>query len=226
MRPRISHRVRAGLALAAWLLVAAPAGAFTITVQAADFGVSPVFSDVVSFRYTIEVAGPLAPGIYDDPALVGVDYRVFGSLADGTPSGFPAFDLRRTMNGAEFYAQGSSLRFEIAAGADLSDGLQVAELVGSTNVFVLDALELGTGRYHPSLVRLDADGTGDVQNSSNQGGINPATMEEVDVELGEEYVTALSFDPAAVTLAVPEPSTAALTALGLAALAARRRRAS
>jgi len=198
-----------------------PAAAFTLAFEAADFGLTPTFSNVRTFVFSIEIDGPLVSGSYVDPLLVGVDYQVAGVLAD-TPSGFPAFDLVREIAGPEFYAQGSSLDFTIADTADLSDGLQVSELVGGAGVFVFNGREVGTGRYHPALFELNSDGTGLIRNSNNMGGINPSSMEEVDVEIGEEYVTALTFDPATLTLAVPEPSTGLLVGLGMALLAARR----
>jgi len=218
-----SRFVRAGTAFAVLLLAAGPAGAFTLAFAAADFGLTPIFSNVQTFGFSIEVAGPLAPGVYDDPVLVGVEYNVFGSLAM-TPSGFPSFNLQRTIGGAEFYSQGSSLSFEISASANLSDGLQVAELVGGAGVFVFNGREVGTGRYHPALFELNADGTGLIRNSNNMGGINPGSMQEVDVQIGDEYVTALSFEPGTLTLALPEPSTGLLMGLGLAGLGLRRRR--
>jgi hypothetical protein len=59
-----------------------------------------------------------------------VDYTVFGVLdSEPTPSGFPAFDLRRNaITDEEFYGQGSSFDFGISASADLSDALQLSEL--------------------------------------------------------------------------------------------------
>ena len=157
---------------------------------------------------------------YSTPTRAGFEYQVNGSLASGTPSGFPAFFLVRDIGGAEFYAQGSSLDFEISALADLSDGLQLSELVGSAGVFVFDGHETGTGRYHPSLFELNSDGTGLIRNSDNTGGINPGNGQPVDVEIGDEYVTELSFDPATLTL-VPEPGVLSLLAVALAAI--RRR---
>lgn len=74
------------------LLAAAPASAFTIQFDNTDFTVTPVFNSVTSFSFTIEVAGPIAAGV------------------------------TRTMTGAEFYAQDSSLQCTIAPDADLSDG--------------------------------------------------------------------------------------------------------
>jgi hypothetical protein len=213
------HAAAAGMVL----LAAAPTAAFTLAFEAADFGLTPSFSNVRTFEFSIELAGPLATGVYDDPALVAVDYHVFGSLA-ATPSGFPAFNLVRSIAGSEFYAQGSSLRFEIAASADLNDGLQMSELVGGAAAFVFDGREVGTGRYHPALFELNQDGTGSIQNSNNTGGINPSSLELVDVQIGEEYVTALSFDPSTLTIAVPEASTGSMLGLTLALLIALRPR--
>jgi len=107
-----------------------PVGAQTMTLSTAsgDYVITNVFSDVDFFTLDIEINAPLAPGAYVDPDIVSVTYQVSGVLEPGTPSGFPAFDLQRNMTGAEFYAQGSSLRFEIAQSAVLSDGVQAAEL--------------------------------------------------------------------------------------------------
>lgn len=156
----------------------------------------------------------LRPGVsYSDPTLNSVDYNVFGTLEPGTPSGFRAFNLERplqgeVLTGAEFYAQGSSLSFAVSPAADLSDGLQVSELSGSDPVFVFDGREVDTGRYHPALLELNIGGTGSIRNSNNMGGVNPGSGEVVDVDVGEEYVTQLSFNPATLTIAtvtIPEP---------------------
>ena len=199
--------------------MAGPARAFTISLSDADFGITPEFSSVTRFSITIDVDAPLAPGPYVDPSIHQVDYEIGGPLAPGTPSGFPAFALVRSIVGDELYTQGSSLRFEISGMADLSDGLQVSELVGVDPVLVFDAREVGTGRYHPLLLELNADGTGGVRNSNNMGGVNPATGEVVDVDFGQEYISNLSFDASSLTLAVPEPSAGLLLALGLVGLA-------
>jgi hypothetical protein len=205
-------------------VMAGPAGAFTLAFSDADFSVSPSFSNVRVFSFTIEVSGPLAPGSYLNPALEQVQYSVRGTLNPGTPSGFPAFALERTITGSDFYAQGSSLRFEISSSADLSDGLQVAELVGANPVFVFDGREVDTGRYHPALFQLNGDGTGSIRNSNNMGGVNPGSGQVVNVDYGQEYISNLSFDPNQLTLAVPEPASALLVALGLTGMAARQRR--
>ena len=211
------------LILAALLGSAGSAWGFTITFKHTDFALNPAFNSLQQFSFTIDVAGALVPGTYNNPALTGVIYSVQGTLA-GTPSGFPAFNLQRTIGGAEFYSQGSSLQFVIAPGASLSDGLQISDLLGPNPVFLLDAREVGTGRYHPPIIRLNADGTGQIQNSNNFGGINPATGQMVNVNYGDEYIVNLAFNPTALTLSVPEPATgisAGLLLLGL--LAARRR---
>jgi hypothetical protein len=199
-----------------------PAAAFTLEFDSNDFTVTPTFSNVRTFAFSVEVTGPLVAGVYVDPALVGVEYSVSGQLAT-TPSGFPSFALQRTIGGAEYYTQGSSLDFEISATADLTDGLQVSELVGSVGVFVFDGREVGTGRYHPALFELNADGTGSIRNSNNMGGVNPGSGQVVDVQIGDEYVTLLAFDPNALTLAVPEPGSEAMAAAALAVLAWLRR---
>lgn len=192
--------------------------AFLLEFSASDFGRTPVFSNVVQFDFVLDIAGPLASGVYNNPVINFVDYEVNGSLA-ATPSGFPAFALKRpedggTLTGAEFYAQGSSLNFEISAGADLSDGLQVNELVGSDPVFVFNGREIDTGRYHPALLELNADGTGRIQNSNNQSVVpNPANNQMVNVDFGDEYITDLTFDPSQLTLAAPVPVPPALALL-------------
>lgn len=141
---------------------------------------------------------PLAAGRYANPLLNGVSYAVSGSLVAGTPSGFPAFALQRDIHGAEFYAQGSSLRFTIDAGADPSDGLHVSELTGTTGVFVFNGHENNTGRFHPALLQLNSDGTGSIRNSDN---IGAGPGKNIDVDFGEEYITNFTFDPAFATLA-------------------------
>lgn len=204
MRKRIRRVLVLGATSCAISFWVGSSAAFDIDFAAENFGLTPTFSNVQAFAFSIAVASPLTKGAYDDPSLISVEYSVFGSLSN-TPSGFSSFNLRRNIVGTEFYTQGSSLQFEVAPGADLSDGLQVSELVGEMGVFVFNGREVDTGRYHPALVELNMDGTGLIQNSNNIGGINPASMEEVDVEIGEEYITALTFDPSVLTL-VPEPS--------------------
>ena len=207
-----------------------PAQAFVISFQASDFGLTPTFSNVQNFNFSIDIAGPLTAGAnYSNPLLNSVDYQVSGSLA-ATPSGFPAFSLVRSITNADFYGQGSSLSFGVSAIADLSDGLQVSELVGVDPVFLFNGREVGTGRYHPALFQLNADGTGSIRNSNNSGGVNPGIGDVVDVEFGEEYITELTFDASALTLApavaIPEPSAGlALLALGMLGVYALRRRA-
>ena len=166
-----------------------------------DFTQVNVFNEIASFSYNIVLVDELVAGTtYTNPDLVQIDYAVFGILNDPTPSGFPAFNLERTIIGDEFYTQGSSLSFTIDAAADLSDGLQVSELVGATLVFEFDGREVGTGRYHPSLLQLNEDGTGLLTNSNNMGGVNPGSMMVVNVAQGDEYIVDLNFDPAALTI--------------------------
>ena len=213
-----------GLLAAFLFLMSASSHGFVISFEASDFALTPTKSNVVTFSFTIDVDAPLVAGVYANPTLNSVQYNVFGQLVAGTPSGFPAFDLQRSIGGAEFYAQGSSLAFEIAAGADLSDGLQLAELVGSDPVFVFNGREVDTGRYHPALFELNADGTGTMQNSNNQGGVNPGSGMVVDVTFGDEYITQLNVDPSSLTLApadpvvVPLPMTIPLLVSGLLSL--------
>jgi hypothetical protein len=187
-------------------LLPASAWAELMEFEAADFTVTPTFSNVQNFQFSIDLAVELTPGAaYSNPVLNGVEYSVFGTLAD-TPSGFTAFNLIRTIGGEEFYTQGSSMSFEIDASADLTDGLQISELLGVGLVFLFNGREVGTGRYHPALFQLNDDGTGSIQNSNNQGGINPGSGEVVDVDFGEEYITELGFDPAVLTLTGPIPN--------------------
>ena len=200
-----------------------------ISFQASDFGVTPTFSNVQTFDFAIDIGVPLTAGTtYVNPTLNGVVYNVSGNLAAGTPSGFPAFALARTIAGAEFYSQGSSLSFTIDAAADLSDGLQVSDLSGTDPVFVFNGREVDTGRYHPALLELNANGTGSIRNSNNFGGINPSSGEEVDVDFGEEYITNLTFDPANLTLvqtvSIPEPASTSLIVAMTGIVFSRRRR--
>ena len=169
---------------------------FTLSISSNDFVATPVFSDVTTFDFEVVVEGDLAPGAYNNPQLVSVTYSVSGDLVSGTPSGFPSFALQREIAGTDFYAQGSLLIFEVADTAVLSDGLQVAELVGGSLVFTFNGREIGNGRFHPALFQLNADGTGRIQNSNN-------VVQEVpliEVGFGEEYVTDLGFDPGNLTI--------------------------
>ena len=184
------------------LLALAPALSWAdlLTFQASDFGLNPTFSDVRTFEFSINIAVAVTAGSsYSNPELTRVVYHVFGTL-DDTPSGFTAFDLNREILGSEFYSQGSSMTFEVDITADLSDGIQVSELVGTGIVFEFNGREVDTGRYHPALVQLNADGTGSIRNSNNKGGTNPGSGLEVDVDFGEEYITELTFDPSTLTL--------------------------
>ena len=205
-----------------------PLTAAIITFDQDDFVRNDTFNEIRTFDFTIDLSGGLTPGVtYDNPTLNSVVYNVFGVLNSPTPSGFPAFDLRRTIGGAEFYAQGSSLSFTVAPTADLSDGLQFSELTGVNPVFVFNGREVGTGRYHPTLIQLNSDGTGLFRNSNNFGGINPGNNMMVDVNVGEEYVTELTFDANTLTLAtttIPEPSTWAIGAAFMGVLIYRKRR--
>ena len=177
-----------------------------LSFDSGDFAVTPVFSTVSDFAFDIDLTGIASGTSYVNPPFGAIDYLVRGELSD-TPSGFPAFRLERTISFEDFVSQDSDLTFEVANDAELSDGLQIADLAGTDAVFVLDAQEIGTGRYHPPILTLRADGTGQIQNSRNQGGVNPVTMQEVDVQPGEEYITNLAFDPAVATLAEATPCT-------------------
>jgi len=192
-RPAVAPIIQLLITLVA---LSGSAHAFDLLLDSSDFQRTPVFSDVTDFDFRVHVDADLAPGVYNNPPLVEVSYRVSGTLEPGTPSGFPAFALERIIDGAQFYAQGSSLSFEISPTAVLSDGLQVAELVGAGVVFTFNGKEIDTGRFHPALLELRADGTGRIQNSDNVPSQNP--LQEVD--FGEEYITDLGFDPGNLTL--------------------------
>ena len=171
-----------------------------LSISSNDFQVTTVFSDVDTFGINIEIDGPLATGQYINPDIVSVSYGVSGTLVAGTPSGFPSFALQRDMTGTEFYAQGSSLSFDIMPTAVLSDGVQAAELVGGALIFTFNGREIGNGRFHPALLELNMDGTGRIQNSNNV--IVEVPLQAVD--FGDEYITDLMFDPGNTTLlAVP-----------------------
>ena len=218
---------------------------FVLSFQASDFGRNPVFSSVTTFGFEARIDEVFRSGDFSDPVIGLIGYNVSGALDSSTPSGFPSFAFQLSdlgslpstpsglISGSSFYSLnadapvGTRLDFSILPSADLSDGLQVSELAGTGDdvVFRFNGREVGTGRYHPALIELRADGTGTIQNSNNFGGDNPQdnSPDEIDVDFGEEYITDLTFDPAALTIAVPEPSTALLVGLGLLAFGRRRR---
>jgi hypothetical protein len=172
-----------------------------LDISSDDFQVTTVFSDVDTFRIAIEIDSPYAVGQYINPDIVSVSYAVSGTLVAGTPSGFPSFALQRDMTGAEFYAQGSSLSFDIRPTAVLSDGVQAAELVGSSLIFTFNGREIGNGRFHPALLELNMDGTGRIQNSNNI--VVEVPLQEVN--FGDEYITDLMFDPGNTSLITGTP---------------------
>ncbi|MFK8029364.1 MAG: hypothetical protein AB8G18_03930 [Gammaproteobacteria bacterium] len=184
---------------------ASSAQTMTFSTSDTDYVVTNVFSNVGVFNFNIEIDAPLAAGAYDNPTIVSVDYQVQGALTAGTPSGFSNFDLMRSMTGDEFYAQGSSLSFEISQSAVLTDGVQVAELVGGAVVFTFNGRENDNGRFHPALFELRADGTGRIQNSDNI--VTQAPF--LQVNFGAEYNNDLMFDAGNTTLltasAAPPP---------------------
>ncbi len=182
--------------------VAVSAQTTTFSIANSDFQVSTVFNEVGVFNFSMEINAPLAAGVYNNPEIVSLTYQVMGVLTTTTPSGFPSFNLQRTMTGAQFYAQGSSLSFEISNAAVLSDGVQAAELVGGGVVFTFNGRENDNGRFHPALFELRADGTGRIQNSDNIVTETPFLQ----VSFGDEYITDLMFDPGNTTLFTANPA--------------------
>jgi len=175
---------------------AALADTMTLSLSSSDFILTPQFSDIDFFTIDVEIDRPLASGLYVNPRIIDVTYQVRGTLAPGTPSGKLTVNLQRYMSGAEFYAQGSSLRFEISRNAVLIDGVQVDELVGTGAVLTFNAREINTGRYDPPQLVLNSNGTGQIQNANNIPSVEPL----VTVGLGEEYITDLRFDPGNTTV--------------------------
>lgn len=161
-----------------------------------DYQITNVFGDVDLFTIEIDIDMTATPGLYFDPTIISVTYRVFGSLEAGTPSGFPSFDLQRDISGTEFYQQGGSLLFEIAVDADFTDGIQASELIDNGNILTLNAREIGNGRFHPAILELYSDGTGRIQNSNNIHTVDPL----LEVNFGDEYITDLTFELASTTL--------------------------
>lgn len=217
---------------------------FVLSFQASDFETAPEFSNVTTFDFETSISGILQPGVYSDPTIQTIEYNVSGSL-DITPSGFPGFGFQlshliapppaapTSILGSLFYSlnptapAGDRLSFEVLDTVDLSDGLQVSELAGTGSdvVFRFNGREVDTGRYHPVFIELRADGTGILQNANNTGGDNPQDgfVGDIDVDFGEEYITNLTFDPATLTIAVPEPATFFLVAISAFPLLRRRR---
>lgn len=178
------------------LFQVAKAETMMLSTTSEQYNVTPIFSDVNNFTINIEIDAPLAAGIYDNPPIISVVYQVLGELAIGTPSEFPAFDLQRSITGAEFYAQGSSLYFEISESADLTDGIQADELLGGVEIFTFNAREIDNGRFHPAIFVLNQDSTGRIQNSNNIPMLDPL----LEVDFGSEYITDLSFSASNLTL--------------------------
>ncbi|MDB4766616.1 hypothetical protein OAG71_02895 [bacterium] len=212
----------------------------TLQINSSDFGITSVFNDITSFNFEIELTDNVVAGeTYDNPDINQVAYQVLGSLPQPTPSGFPAFTLTRSYSGTEFYNQSpeSGLMFSVDANANLSDGLQYSELVGTgaADILIFNARELNQdpGRYHPPELVLRADGTGQLQNAANASTFsNPpppmgsGMLIPDDFAAGDEYIVDLSFAPSATlaATAVPSPSSLCLLSLMSIGVASRRRR--
>ena len=212
----------------------------TLEINSDDFGITSVFNDITSFNFEIELTDNVVAGVtYNNPAINRVDYEVFGDLPEPTPSGFSGFALTRGYSGDEFYNQSpeSGLLFSVDASADLSDGLQYSELVGTGAADILNfsarELNQNPGRYHPPELVLRADGTGQLQNAANASTFsNPpppmgsGMMIPDDFAAGDEYIVDLSFSSASTlaTTAVPSPSSFCLLSLMAVGVASRRRR--
>ena len=176
----------------------------TLTLSSDDFAIASVFNNVANFNFSIVLAGTIEPGVtYNNPLLRSVNYQVQGVLTLPTPSGFSGFTLVRDIDGADFYnlSPDAALSFTVSPTANLSDGLQLAELVGTNDVFYFNAREFNQapGRYHPPILRLNSDGTGSLANADNQSDVpNPPPPQGsgmlVDVEVGEEYSVILATD--------------------------------
>ena len=177
----------------------------SLTISSDDFAISSVYNTIANFNFSITLAGTIVPGgTYNNPPLVNVSYTVFGVLDEPTPSGFPQFNLvREDIDGTEFYnlSPDAALSFSVSPTANLSDGLQLAELVGTTDVFYFNAREFNQapGRYHPPILKLDSDGTGTLENANNQSDVPnpPPPMGSgmlVDVDVGDEYRVTLATD--------------------------------
>jgi hypothetical protein len=205
-----------------------------ISFSDADFASTDTFNIISQFNFNFRLDEDLvAGGVYNDPNIKSLDYFVRGDLRpQGSPSGFPGFALSRSMDGSEFYnlSPESSFSFSVSSTADLSDGLQLSELVdlGGGEILRLNAREFdqNPGRYHPPIFTLKNDGTGVLWNANNKSQfINPGSGRLVDVAKGEEYISDLTFNPSAVTFAsVPEPGFMVLLGLGLGGLSLLRNR--
>ncbi|MEL7172373.1 MAG: hypothetical protein AAFN05_05325, partial [Pseudomonadota bacterium] len=95
MRHPIAVTALAGALAAA----VAPAQASVITISSTSFTETTTFNDVTTYSFEIELADALVAGqSYVNPALAGIDYSVNGTLPDGSPSGFPGFNLVRSIS--------------------------------------------------------------------------------------------------------------------------------
>ena len=159
-----------------------------------------MFGDVDLFTIDIDLDIPLQPGLYDNPTILNVSYRVFGSLEPGTPSGFPQFDLQRNISGAEFYQQGGSLMFEIADNADFSDGIQADELVDNGTILTVFVSEDFTGDVTTATwTQIDANiPSGPSGTFGNFETVGPLNVSCVDGTVNYAFVYSGS-DPSATT---------------------------
>ena len=177
----------------------ASAQAFTLSFSSNNLQVDPIFSDVRFFSFDIDISGPLVRGRYVNPRINRITYQIRGNLLPGTPSGVPAFNLRRTISGSQFYRQGGSLVFEIARTAVFSDGVQIGELIGNFGggpIFTLNLRETGTGRYHPPYFQFFSNGFGRVRNADNIPRLSPRII----VGFGDEYDSRFFYDSGNYTI--------------------------
>ncbi len=68
--------------------------------------------------------------------------------------------------------------------------------MGNNAVLTYNVREIDNGRFHPALLELRVDGTGQIQNSDNVITENPLQQ----VNFGDKYINDLTFDPGNTTV--------------------------